>query len=116
MRRRDFVRASALASAAALLGSRTARAVGETINEREPVDLELVLAVDVSASISEQELGRRRTPPDGFYRDWVIGGPGAFMVVAEGFGSFAAAIRRKLIREIAAAEPGAPIVERVRSA
>lgn len=53
-----------------------------------------------------------RFPVDRFYRESVIGGPGAFLMVAEGFESFAGAIRRKLIREIAAAEPGDPRVER----
>ena len=46
------------------------------------------------------------TPPerdlDLYYRDHVIGGPGAFFIVAEGFESFANAIRTKLVREIAA--------------
>lgn len=37
---------------------------------------------------------------DLYYEDCVIGGPGAFIVVAEGFAAFAEAIRRKLIREI----------------
>jgi len=36
-----------------------------------------------------------------YYRDSVIGGPGAFLVVAEDFEAFGAAIRRKLILEIA---------------
>ena len=35
------------------------------------------------------------------YRDHVIGGPGAFFIVAETFEAFAEAIRRKLIQEIA---------------
>lgn len=38
---------------------------------------------------------------DLYYRDCVIGGPGAFMIVAEGFEDFARAIRRKLVLEIA---------------
>ncbi len=45
-----------------------------------------------------------RMPPvplDEYYRDNVIGGPGAFMIVAEDFESFGNAVRRKLIREIA---------------
>ncbi len=41
------------------------------------------------------------------YRDEVTGGPGAFVMPAEGLESFGAAVRRKLIREIASA-PGAP--------
>lgn len=53
-------------------------------------------------------------PLDEYYRDEVIGGPGSFLVVAEGFTAFEAAVRRKIIREIAMAPPpGAPLVERV---
>jgi len=40
---------------------------------------------------------------DTYYRDHVIGGPGAFVIPAENFASFAAAILNKLIREIAEA-------------
>jgi len=36
-----------------------------------------------------------------YYRDEVIGGPGAFLVVAEGFEAFDRAVRRKISREIA---------------
>jgi hypothetical protein len=46
-----------------------------------------------------------RMPPiplDEYYRDSVIGGPGAFVIVAEDFQSFGQAVKRKLIREIAA--------------
>ncbi len=42
---------------------------------------------------------------DLYYRDCVIGGPGAFLVVAEDFGDFARAVRRKLILEIAGRPP-----------
>ncbi|MCK6443934.1 DUF1194 domain-containing protein [Elstera cyanobacteriorum] len=45
--------------------------------------------------------GRMEVDLPGFFRDEVIGGPGAFLQVAEGFGSFAAAIKAKLVREIA---------------
>ncbi len=38
---------------------------------------------------------------DEYFRRCVIGGPGAFMVVATNMADFAAAVRRKLIREIA---------------
>jgi len=48
------------------------------------------------------------TPPerdlDLYYRDYVIGGPGSFFIVADGFQSFADAIRTKLVREIASRE------------
>ena len=42
-------------------------------------------------------------PLDTYYERSVIGGPGAFMVVAEDFESFGNAVRRKLVREIAGA-------------
>jgi hypothetical protein len=48
-------------------------------------------------------------PPGGlaeYYRQNVVGGPGAFVVVAENFNSFGQAIIRKLIAEIA--EGGSP--------
>jgi len=52
-------------------------------------------------------------PLEDYYRDEVIGGPGAFLVVAEGFDSFETAVRRKIIREIALNAPAGPLVERV---
>ncbi len=46
--------------------------------------------------------GRRQIPNlDLYYRDCVIGGPGAFIVVANTFDEFAVAVRKKLIIEIA---------------
>jgi hypothetical protein len=51
-------------------------------------------------------LGIPATPDiDLYYEDCVIGGPGAFIVVAETLNSFAAAVRRKLILEIAGLKP-----------
>jgi Protein of unknown function (DUF1194) len=47
-------------------------------------------------------------PPGGlanYYRNNVIGGAGAFVAVAENFNSFGNAITKKLIAEIAQAEP-----------
>ncbi len=50
--------------------------------------------------------GRRQIANlDGYYRDCVIGGPRAFLIVANGFLDFARAIRRKLILEIAGRQP-----------
>jgi hypothetical protein len=43
---------------------------------------------------------------DHYYYENVIGGPGAFMIPAENYDTFADAILKKLISEIAAAEPG----------
>lgn len=47
-------------------------------------------------------------PLDEFYRDQVIGGPGAFVIAVDDFESFAFAIVNKLIKEIAyfAVDPG----------
>jgi hypothetical protein len=41
---------------------------------------------------------------DDFYRDNVVGGPGAFVIVVHNYDEFAAAILRKLVTEIAAAD------------
>ncbi len=51
-------------------------------------------------------------PVDEYYRDEVIGGPGAFLMVAEGYDAFAGAVRRKIIREIAAIPAPGPLVDR----
>ena len=45
---------------------------------------------------------------DRYYRDCVIGGTGAFIIVANGFDDFARAIRRKMILEIAGIPPLQP--------
>jgi hypothetical protein len=53
-----------------------------------------------------------RPPPpdlDKYYFNNVIGGPGAFIVVAKGFNNFAEAIRNKMVREIAGARYDAPV-------
>jgi hypothetical protein len=42
---------------------------------------------------------------DLYYRDCVIGGTGAFLVVAADFNDFARAVRRKLVLEIAGVQP-----------
>lgn len=52
---------------------------------------------------------------DDYYEDCVIGGIGAFIVVAEGFDDFARAIKRKLVLEIAGLEPPEPDRRRVSS-
>jgi hypothetical protein len=55
-------------------------------------------------------------PPGGlekYYRDNVIGGPGSFVVAAEGFESFGRAIIRKMIAEIAYVVPrNGPLIRR----
>ncbi len=52
-------------------------------------------------------------PLDQHYRDQVIGGPGAFVIVAEDFDSFAFAVRNKLIREISGLDGPTVVVARV---
>jgi hypothetical protein len=43
---------------------------------------------------------------DGWYRANVIGGPGAFLVVANGYAAFAEAFRQKLMLEVGGLAPG----------
>ena len=52
---------------------------------------------------------------DLYYRDCVIGGPGAFYTVARDFKDFARAVLRKLILEIAGRQPAAPLRRRAGS-
>ena len=47
---------------------------------------------------------------DLYYEDCVIGGQGAFVVVANGFEDFARAILRKMVLEIAGQAPGEPLL------
>ena len=57
--------------------------------------------------------GMANLPPlDEYFRDEVIGGPSAFLMVAEGYAAFEQAVKRKIIREIAAAPPPGPLIER----
>jgi Protein of unknown function (DUF1194) len=66
--------------------------------------------LDRSPQAAALNLGQ--PPLDTYYQNEVIGGPGSFLVVAEGFDAFEAAVRRKIIREIAASPPPGPLVER----
>jgi len=57
--------------------------------------------------------GRPQIPNlDLYYADCVIGGPGAFLIVANGFDDYARAVRRKLILEIAGRAPGVKDADR----
>jgi hypothetical protein len=51
----------------------------------------------------------RQPPLDEYYREQVIGGAGSFVEVASGFEAFDAAVRRKLLREIAGLAQQGPI-------
>jgi hypothetical protein len=61
--------------------------------------------------LTETPTGRNSdhtNPPGGlanYYRNNVIGGPGAFVMVAENFNSFSDVLVKKLLNEIAQAEP-----------
>ncbi|WP_419828351.1 DUF1194 domain-containing protein [Methylobacterium sp.] len=52
---------------------------------------------------------------DLYYRDCVIGGPGAFMVPVRGIAEFATAIRTKIVREVADAAVPAPRVQQAQA-
>lgn len=61
---------------------------------------------DLSATADQPTYDRPPPPPLGdYYRASVIGGPGAFLIVADTFDNFGVALRRKLIREIAGLPP-----------
>jgi hypothetical protein len=47
---------------------------------------------------------------EGYYNSNVVGGPGAFVIAAKDFRSFADAMTSKLVRELAGAVPGEPAV------
>ena len=53
---------------------------------------------------------------DSYYRNNVVGGPGAFVLVAENFNSFGQAIVKKLIAEVAQAGKGPPLRTAARGA
>jgi hypothetical protein len=48
------------------------------------------------------------------FAETIIGGPGSFVITADGRDQFAAAVRRKLILELAGREPGGPHRENAR--
>jgi hypothetical protein len=61
------------------------------------------IVINALPIVNDRPTFGRPPPPnlDLYFRDHVIGGPGAFYIVAEDFNSFGQAVRRKLIREIA---------------
>ncbi len=50
---------------------------------------------------------------DRYYAECVVGGPGSFFIVADGFEDFAQAILRKMLLEIAGTPPERPLLLRV---
>jgi hypothetical protein len=75
--------------------------------------LEVGITINGLAIINDRPNPFSRPEPklDDYYRENVIGGAGAFVVIAEDFHSFSSAILSKLIKEIAAA-PNQPVPTR----
>lgn len=67
------------------------------------------ITVNGLAIMNDRPTFRRPPAPplDEYYRESVIGGPGAFVVAAADFEAFGLAVKRKLIREIAGMPAGA---------
>ncbi len=68
----------------------------------------LVILTQTQASSNPEHTNEHTNPRGGlanYYRDNVIGGPGAFVMVAENYSSFGDALVKKLIAEIAQAPP-----------
>ena len=49
---------------------------------------------------------RDGTTLDAWYREHIVGGPGAFLLAARGYGDFARALRQKFVLEISGLSPG----------
>jgi hypothetical protein len=67
-------------------------------------------AVRAGASINGLPILAVEPDLEGFYRDNVIGGPGAFVIAAASFDTFADAILKKLIIEVSGVDRPAPVV------
>ena len=83
-------------------------------NAGTPVEEARRAAVEAGITINGLPIVNDRPGPGGmrgirdldrYYAECVIGGPGAFMVVARSFGDFSRAIKRKLVFEIAGRTP-----------
>ncbi|WP_323796008.1 DUF1194 domain-containing protein [Nisaea sp.] len=87
-------------------------------NTGAKVDEARDLAVASGITINALPILNERPSPYGFpklvdldvyYEECVIGGSGAFVIVAKGIRSFAAAVRRKMILEVAGMTPVRPV-------
>lgn len=86
-------------------------------NSGRPVWLARDAATEVGITINGLAIINDRPNPfsrpepklDDYYQENVIGGPGAFVMVAADFSSFANAILQKLIKEIASSEAPKPL-------
>lgn len=69
-----------------------------------PRDRAVEVGIVINAiAIMNDPHANMRMPLDAYFRDSVIGGPGAFVIGVEDFHGFAQAVRRKLILEVSAA-------------
>jgi hypothetical protein len=76
---------------------------GDGANNRgRPAELARDAAVAAGIVINGLPILTLEPDLDSYYRDSVIGGPGAFVIVIQNYDQFAEAIERKLISEIAA--------------
>jgi hypothetical protein len=91
-------------------GDGTNNAGGDVTLARDPAVAQgvtingLVILSETPFSARPQWIPDHTNPPgglDNYYRNNVIGGPGAFVLVAETFNSFGQAIVKKMIAEVA---------------
>ena len=77
--------------------------VGRLVTEARDAAVAVGITVNGLPIVNDRpnRFGRPMPDLDLYYRKCVIGGPGAFLVMADNFDSFAVAVRRKLILEIA---------------
>ena len=83
---------------------------GPPIAESRAAVLDAGIVINGLAVLCRACNGRPTGPElEGQYQQKIIGGRGAFVVTAEDPASFADAVKRKLILEIAGAQPGGPL-------
>lgn len=82
---------------------------GRTVRDARDQAVKAGVTINGLPIVNERPNPWGRPPPpdlDKYYFENVIGGPGAFVVVARGFKNFAEAIRNKMVREIAVRRRG----------
>lgn len=83
---------------------------GPSIREARAEVLASNITINALPILRPDDPGRAHGGLESAYAEQIIGGPGAFVVTAENRTSFAAAVRRKLVLEIAGLQPdGLPI-------
>jgi hypothetical protein len=74
--------------------------------ERDRLVAEGVTINGLPIANDQPDFGRVQDGLESYYRNSIIGGPGAFVIVADDFAAFKTSIRRKLIQEIAGRDDG----------